>query len=166
MIRDLHSWLALRIVARAEERRRERRAAFLRSSSRETIASLLVGTVAATLGLVVLFAAQAGLAASPNGDWHIEAKVSSETYEDLCDPERGTNVRCVVKNPVMTIYLSSGWCLAIGCIGLLLSASGHSRRRVSPLRLMSAITIVLALGVPYLCFFAFQLYFWLLDACT
>jgi hypothetical protein len=170
MNEDPHSRLAERTIARAEERRKARRAAFLHSSSRETIASLMLGTIAATLGLVVVIAAIAGIANVHQSDWHVRASVTREVRprraEQLYDAEQNRTISVIVRTPVTTIILPSGWSFALGCTGLLLCVPGFSRRRVSPLCLLTAIAILLALGIPWLCLIMGQLFYWLLDACT
>jgi hypothetical protein len=130
------------IYHRAIERvRREERLAApaRRRVPRDSLATLLLGTLSLGIGLVTLGATLAGIAARPLAGWNRPVEVLAEAtprqFEVVWDSELGRQVSRVKLVVATTILVPSPSCVAVALIGAALGGAGVAlglrRRRAS-----------------------------------
>jgi hypothetical protein len=164
---DLHGYLIQRLNDVDEARRQATRAAFVRASRRETMAGLMLGTLAVALGIFLTCVSVAGIAGHPRDGWHsaedLLKEVRPRVREPVLDPESGKTVLVAKKVIANTVYLPSGTSLAAALLGLCMAATGFSRRRVSPLAAAAGTLLSLSLLMPVANLLLQMAFYWFHD---
>jgi hypothetical protein len=128
-----------RVIERATGEVR-RAARVRRPRLRDSLATLLLGTLALGLGLVTLGATLAGIAGIPLPPWNEPSRMLAEAtprrYMSVWDPELGENVWGVKMVVAATILVPSRSCVGLALLGAVLGLAGFvlaiRRRRLSP----------------------------------
>ena len=143
-----------RIVAWARHQARLAAAA-RRPRPRDSLATLMLGTLALGVGFATLAGTLAGIAGKPWTPWNEPRAVWTESrprqYEEVWDPELKTVSRQAKLVVATTIRAPSSYCLSVALIGAALGGAGFAlgmrRRRVS---WVSTVGLVFSLLCPLL----------------
>jgi hypothetical protein len=143
-----------RIIERA--RGDARRAAGVRwPRPRDSLATLLLGTLALGLGLVALGATLAGIAGIPLAPWNEPSDVLTEAkpraYVFVWDSELGRYVGSVKMVVATTILVPSSSCVGVALLGAALGFAGFAlairRRCLSPVSMAGLVAGYVCPGV-------------------